>query len=68
MKERERGNESLEERLRKKREGAAFSLSVHESIRGNETDREVEGAGTREEEMEDERLRLCHYDKQRGNS
>lgn len=53
----------------KEREEAAFFLCPR--VRGNETDRgtgELEGAATREAEMEDERLRLCHYDKLQEHS
>lgn len=59
MEERERGNERVV-----KRENEQHSFSVHGRIRGNETDRETERVGIREAEMVDERLRLCHYDKQ----
>lgn len=61
-----RGGQVMRElgRMFYKKKRQCHSFSVHECIRGNET----EGVGTREAEMEDERLRLCHYDKQQEHS
>lgn len=54
----------------RERGSGILSLSTNASreMRQTERQRELEGAGTREAEMEDERLRLCHYDKQREQS
>lgn len=49
--------------LQRERVSGILSLSTRASGEMRQT--ELEGAGTRGAEMEDERLRLCHYDKQR---
>lgn len=59
-------------RMLYKKEKECHSFFFHERVKGNGTDREtareLEGAGTREAEIEDESLRLCHYDKQQEHS